>query len=265
MVVKFITTNEYLWDKYIVNMGDDDTLAIDATYNTNVENFCVWLFGMLLKNSSFQPVGEMVSSHETTDDVKYLLKAIKDTSKKDPKYVMADGAQTISRAVLEVFPDSIRLMCWFHVAQNLKKQGAALKKNKDEPDLWSELWFDISILQKLSLNDESKKKLFGLLKVKWFEYTEDKNLKNKIQNFFISLATWMEGHARRWCEYENPGGSSTNNGLEGTNSAIKHYYTGREKKGLKDIVKLTGELWTKLLLKKVKKRGCLMETQLVRS
>ena len=52
----------------------------------------------------------------------------------------------------------------------------------------------------------------------------------------------MEGYARRWCEYENPGGSSTNNGLEGTNSAIKHYYTGREKKGLKDIVKLTGEL-----------------------
>ena len=154
----------------MLNMGDDDTLAIDATYNTNVENFCVWLFGMLLKNSSFQPVGEMVSSHETTDDVKYLLKAIKDTSKKDPKYVMADGAQTISRAVLEVFPDSIRLMCWFHVAQNLKKQGAALKKNKEDPDLWAELWFDISILQKLSLNDESKEKLFGLLKAKWFEY-----------------------------------------------------------------------------------------------
>ena len=87
-----------------------------------------------------------------------------------------------------------------------KKQGAALKKHKEE------LWFDISILQKLSLDDESKEKLFALLKVKWFEYTEDKNLKNKIQNFFTYLATWMEGHARRWCEYENPGGSSTNNG-----------------------------------------------------
>lgn len=99
LVVKFITTNEYLWNKYIVNMEDDVTLALDATYNTNVENFCVWLFGILLKNSSFQPVGEMVSSNETAADVKYLLQAIKDSSKKDPKYVMADGAQSISKAV----------------------------------------------------------------------------------------------------------------------------------------------------------------------
>ena len=42
---------------------------------------CVWLFGIMLKNSSFQPVGEMVSSHEATADVKYLLQAIKDASK----------------------------------------------------------------------------------------------------------------------------------------------------------------------------------------
>ena len=82
-------------------MEDNATLALDATYNTNVENFCVWLFGILLKNSSFQP--------------------IKDARKKDPKYVMADGAQSISKAVLEVYPTSIRLMCWFHVAQNVKK------------------------------------------------------------------------------------------------------------------------------------------------
>ena len=47
-------------------MEDDVTLALDDNYNTNVENFCVWLFGKLLQNSSFQPVGEMVSSHETT-------------------------------------------------------------------------------------------------------------------------------------------------------------------------------------------------------
>ena len=46
LVVKFITTNEYLWVKYILNMEEDGTLAIDATYNTNVDNFCVWLFGM---------------------------------------------------------------------------------------------------------------------------------------------------------------------------------------------------------------------------
>ena len=34
LVVKFITTNEYLWVKYILNMEEDGTLAIDATYNT---------------------------------------------------------------------------------------------------------------------------------------------------------------------------------------------------------------------------------------
>ena len=94
-------------------MEDDVTLALDDNYNTNVENFCVWLFGKLLQNSSFQPVGEMVSSHETTADVKYLLQAIEDAWKKDPKYVMADGAQSISKAVpvAEAFPTSIRLMC----------------------------------------------------------------------------------------------------------------------------------------------------------
>lgn len=174
LVVNFITSNNYLWEKYIENMEDDATLALDATYNTNVENFCVWLFGILLKNSSFQPVGEMVSSHETTDDVKYLLQAIKDASKKDPKYVMADGAQSISKVVSEVFPTSIRLMCWFHVAQNIKKQGSSLKRHKDEPELWPELWGDICRLQKLSLDAESKEKLFELLKDKWFDYTDDK-------------------------------------------------------------------------------------------
>ena len=38
LVVNFITTNNYLLEKCIVNMEEDVTLALDATYNTNVVN-----------------------------------------------------------------------------------------------------------------------------------------------------------------------------------------------------------------------------------
>ena len=60
------------------------------------------------------------------------------------------------------------------------------------------------------MDEESKEKLFGLLKNKWFEYTDEKKLKSKIRKFFIYLASFDEdGHAKRWCEYENPRGAST--------------------------------------------------------
>ena len=80
---------------------------------------------------------------------------------------MADGAQSISKAVAEVFSDFISC---FTLLKTSKKQSSSLKRHKDEPELWRKLRNDIFRLQKLSLNEESKEKLFGLLKDKWFDY-----------------------------------------------------------------------------------------------
>ena len=66
-----------------------------------------------------------------------------------------------------------------------KKQASSLKRHKDEPELWPELWGDICRLQKLSLDEESKEKLFGLLKDKWFDYTDDKVKRLKKRNLIL--------------------------------------------------------------------------------
>ena len=60
-----------------------------------------------------------------------------------------------------------------------------MKRHKDEPELWPELWGDICRLQKLSLDEESKEKLFGLLKDKWFDYTDDKVKRLKKRNLIL--------------------------------------------------------------------------------
>ena len=65
-----------------------------------------------------------------------------------------------------------------------------MKRHKDELDLWRELRYDICRLQKLSLDEESKEKLFGLLKDQWFDYTDNKVKRNFI--FFIPLEVEKE-------------------------------------------------------------------------
>ena len=54
------------------------------------------------------------------------------------------------------------------------KNISSLKRHKDEPELWRELWYNIFRFQKLSLKEESKEKLFLLLKDKCFDYIDDK-------------------------------------------------------------------------------------------
>lgn len=91
--------------------------------------FPVFIAGTIDSNSSFHPTFLALASHEDTVCFAKFFEIIAEQVGRHPTHVLADGAYAITNAVTAVFPDAIRLMCWFHVTQNVKKKLNHLRAN----------------------------------------------------------------------------------------------------------------------------------------
>ena len=74
----------------------------------------------------------------------YLLDFIKIEAKTAPVAIMADGAKAITSSVLEKFPDSKRLMCWYHACN--KMRGKLLGVKNLDASIYQKILDDITTL-----------------------------------------------------------------------------------------------------------------------
>ena len=90
---------------------------------------------------------------------------------------MADGAKAITNSARRFLPDSVRLMCFFHVMKNVKEKLSKVKKAS--LDVYNRITDDIHVLQTSSIDAES-------FKVLWMKdyVCVDKDLKMMITKFF---------------------------------------------------------------------------------
>lgn len=73
----------------------------------------------------FFPIAFMVTSHEESIDYERFFISLKALihqqldSTFEPRYIMADGAGAIHRAIKSVYPDCQKIMCYFHTMYNV--------------------------------------------------------------------------------------------------------------------------------------------------
>lgn len=103
-------------------------LAVDATYNVTREEYPCVIAGVIDKNAKYHPIAyALIEDDESADSYKTFFKFLVDQLPGwSPKYVMADGSPSISSAIKDIFPNSIRLMCHFHVSQRIDDKGQKL-------------------------------------------------------------------------------------------------------------------------------------------
>ena len=139
---------------------------------------------------------------------------------------MGDGAREISKAGEEVFGnEGVRLMCWPHTYRNLMTRMSALRNANRK--LQEQLMSDIQCMQWSVHSVETFIVVFDLLEAKYVKGNYTDGELDLLKNFFEYFrAQWgPESHVSKWWEGANPWAVSNNQGIEGTNKAIKKDHT----------------------------------------
>lgn len=160
-----------------------------------------------------------IMSHERTDDYTNLfnqLKAECSTQGFDlsPRWIMADGADSITAAIEICFPYATRLMCFFHFTQAVQRR---LKKEND--DIKKAVMKDLRSLS-MSLNVECFQSRFEALKEKW------RGIPELVSQDFIGYfeKEWILSKHGNWQTFHTPPGyCMTNNPCEGQNAVLKNW------------------------------------------
>ena len=139
---------------------------------------------------------------------------------------MGDGAREITRAGEEVFgKEGVRLMCWPHTYRNLVNRMSALRNANKR--LQQEV---LSYIQNMQWSVHSEKTfvvVFDLLEDKYTKGNFPASELTLLRDFFSYFRTqWgPESHVSKWYEGAHPFAVSNNQGIEGTNKAIKKDHT----------------------------------------
>jgi len=188
------------------------------------------VFGTNDKNQIFHPCGLAVCSSETSGDFSFIFRTLHNFDLQwSPKILLVDGSDAITRDFKEVFgAPEVRLMCFFQVRQNLERYFKALPATTS-----GRLLSDIHALQ--TCPDEETFHVASELFLKKRDWLIEKDF---IEYF---RKQWLEKY-KSWCEGAARGYSSTNNGIESMNVAIKREHTIRERLPVEQFLQSAAEL-----------------------
>lgn len=211
-----ITTKRLL--KHAVGVQN---IHADSTYKLNWMGYPVHIFGTSDLDKKFHLIAIAFSTRENKEQFEYCFEAIRagvvEVFGQEPEFMalMSDGAAAIKAAFEAVYPFAVKLTCWFHVEESLRKRKFQLARNK-EPLLKD--------IRKLALCPNIK--IFDiaseLLITKW--------IKNGETEFTTYLkGQWLTPANKYWFAGAKNFTPSTNNCLESFNGKIKNNFNFRER------------------------------------
>ncbi|XP_035832802.1 PKS-NRPS hybrid synthetase CHGG_01239-like [Helianthus annuus] len=109
-------------------------LLIHATYKTNLYNMpFVQIVGITPTNHSFC-IAHAVVSKERGDNFVWVLERIKSMLDEcmEPRVIVTDRDQALMGACAKVFPDASRLLCRWHIQQNIMKHYKGAFTEEDD-------------------------------------------------------------------------------------------------------------------------------------
>ena len=150
-------------------------------------------------------------------------------------------------------------MCWSHVYRNLVPKMSSIKKVNQK--LQQQLLVDIQDLQWSCHSESTFCHKFDLLEQKYTKGCHEKQEKTALVEFFSYIreqwgpeshvSKWtgyiwgyiLSNHtSNRWYEGAHPWGVSNNQGIEGTNKAIKASHTFKRWCNLRDFMNIVDRL-----------------------
>lgn len=216
----------FISTKRLLSLSDKcNMVQIDATHKIVWEGFPIFVIGSTDQNRLFHPFGISVSGGESEKEFGFIFSAIKKYNPNwSPAYLLSDCADAIMLGFKNIMgPPEKRLLCYFHVLKRLKEN---LPKSKykhgiiDDINLISSSYNDNMFTQSVNLFFSKWKLVNDPYVVKFLLYFEDYYVKR--------YPFWYYGAVI--------GVPTTNNGIEGTNSAIKSQHTFRKRWPLKEFL-----------------------------
>ena len=165
---------------------------IDATYKIVKYSYPLIILGFTDVQRQFQPLVFMFTSHEQTQDYDYFFESVLDICDRlhiefKPKFIISDAASAIANSIKRNLPNTVYLMCWFHLKQNVKKHKSLIPSE----ELYLRVTKQINALHLASCPASYKLLLNSTLR----SWRNDKNL--------VHFCNYFE---RQWVGYTNSKG-----------------------------------------------------------
>ena len=87
------------------------------------------LFTIVDNNGLSTLIGGCLLSNEQFESYTWALLQFRNCTRLDPLVVFSDGDTELARAIVEVWPRSVHLLCRFHIAQNINRKLAAVLRS----------------------------------------------------------------------------------------------------------------------------------------
>lgn len=201
------------------NAIEGKTFHADSTYKLNWMGYPVHVFGITDYAKKFHLVAIAFSVRETAEVFQFCFQTIKDGIEEvcgrglGCIYLMSDAAPAIKQGFEMVFPFALKLACWFHVEENLRKRKIEVPRHK------ASIMKDVQLLH-LSPNVDVFDIGADLFYKKWMKQGEI-----EYANYF--KAQWMKPDNKYWFAGSKNLAPCTNNALESTNEKIKRNFNFR--------------------------------------
>ena len=127
--------------------------------------------------------------------ISHLFRWLKDFAEYPPYACMADAALSTSNALKEIFPDCVRLVCYWHVGKQLRDKIQRVRAL--DRDMADSIYHDVNKLQLHALDESSFNVLLKLFLKKWTTkcpFTDESDeLKDAVKQFLSYFQSqWIE-------------------------------------------------------------------------
>lgn len=115
---------------------DGKTMHADSTYKLHWMGYPVHVFGTTDFNKRFHLIAIGFSTRENADTFKFCFQTIKDGVKEmfdhdlEWNALMSDAAMAIKNAFEDIWPYTLKLTCWFHAEESMRKKNMQTARNK---------------------------------------------------------------------------------------------------------------------------------------
>lgn len=195
-------------------------LHADSTYKLNWMGYPVHVFGTSDRAKKFHLIALGFSTRENTEQFKFCFESIKNgvlelfEHNLEWQCLMSDGALAIKNGFEEVWPNAVKLTCWFHVKEAIRKRAFQTARNKEQ------VLKDLNVLH-LCPNVKVFDIASALFIKKWSK--NEKDFATYFQN------QWLTPVNKYWFGGAMDFAPCTNNCLESTNGKIKNNFNFRKR------------------------------------
>ncbi|XP_035841548.1 uncharacterized protein LOC110900200 [Helianthus annuus] len=196
-------------------------MMIDATYKTNIYNMpFIQIVGMTPTNKSFI-IAHAVVSKERGDNFVWVLERVKAMLDEcmEPRVILTDRDLALMGACAKVFPDASRLLCRWHIQQNVMKYCKGAFTDDDWKKFMS-FWGTLIESPSIPIYDyhlrNMRKRLVECKRSRVFKYVYDNWLKDYKEMFVFA-----------WTDKRRNFGNCTTNRVESQHANLKRYVEDR--------------------------------------